>query len=37
MLNDPPPELNDDAALKAVTGLFKDGLASLKAKIESGG
>ena len=35
-LNDPPPELNDDAAVKAVTGLYKAGLAASKAKIESG-
>ncbi len=37
MLNDPPPELNDEAALKAVTGLYKDGLAALKKKVEGGG
>jgi hypothetical protein len=35
-LNDPPPELNDAAAIKAVTELYKSGLAALKAKIESG-
>jgi carbon monoxide dehydrogenase subunit G len=35
MLNDPPPELNDDAALKAVTGLYQAGLAGLKKKIEA--
>ncbi len=35
-LNDPPPELGDEAALKAVTGLYQAGLAALKAKIESG-
>jgi hypothetical protein len=35
-LNDPPPELNDDAAVKAVTDLYKAGLAAVKAKIESG-
>jgi hypothetical protein len=35
-LNDPPPELNDDAAIKAVTDLYKMGLAALKAKVESG-
>jgi hypothetical protein len=34
--NDPPPELNDEAAIKAVTGLYQDGLAALKKKIESG-
>ncbi|MBU3887681.1 MULTISPECIES: SRPBCC family protein [Methylosinus] len=32
--NDPPPELSDEAALKAVTDLYKAGLASLKAKVE---
>lgn len=37
MLNDPPPELNDEASLKAVTGLYKDGLAALKKKVEGGG
>lgn len=37
MLNDPPPELNDEVALKAVTKLYKEGLAALKTKIESGG
>jgi hypothetical protein len=36
MLNDPPPELNDAVALKAVTDLYKQGLADLKKKIESG-
>lgn len=35
-LNDPPPELDDDAAIKAVTELYKAGLAALKTKIESG-
>jgi len=34
--NDPPPELNDEAAIAAVTGLYHDGLEGLKAKIESG-
>ncbi|HEY8261990.1 MAG TPA: SRPBCC family protein [Methylosinus sp.] len=34
--NDPPPELSDEAALKAVTDLYKSGLAALKAKVESG-
>lgn len=34
--NDPPPELNDETAVKAITGLYEAGLASLKAKIESG-
>ncbi len=34
MNNDPPPELSDEASLKAVTGVYKDGLAALKAKLE---
>ncbi|MGN1285302.1 MAG: SRPBCC family protein, partial [Bradyrhizobium sp.] len=34
--NDPPPELSDEAALKAVSGLYKTGLEALKKKIESG-
>ena len=34
--NDPPPELNDEAAIKAVSGLYKTGLEALKKKIESG-
>lgn len=34
--NDPPPELNDEAAKAAVSGLYKAGLESLKKKIESG-
>ena len=33
--NDPPAELNDEAALKAVTALYKAGLAHLKETIES--
>ena len=36
MNNDPPPELSDEAALKAVTGIYKTGLEALKAKIEGG-
>jgi hypothetical protein len=36
MLNDPPPELNDEVAVKAVTGVYKDGLAALKKKLEGG-
>ncbi|QIB33039.1 SRPBCC family protein [Ancylobacter pratisalsi] len=32
--NDPPPELNDEAAIKAVTGLYKAGLDGLKKQIE---
>lgn len=35
--NDPPPELNDEAAIKAVTGVYKAGLDALKAKLEAGG
>lgn len=35
-LNDPPPELNDEAAVKAVSGLYRAGLEALKKKIESG-
>lgn len=34
--NDPPPELNDEAAVNAVTGLYKAGLEGLKKKVESG-
>ncbi|MBR0798058.1 SRPBCC family protein [Bradyrhizobium jicamae] len=34
--NDPPPELNDEAAIKAVSGLYRAGLEGLKKKIESG-
>ena len=34
--NDPPPELNDEAAINAVTGLYHDGLEGLKKKVESG-
>jgi hypothetical protein len=34
MNNDPPPELSDEASLKAVTGIYKTGLAALKAKAE---
>lgn len=34
--NDPPPELSDEAAVKAVSGLYRAGLESLKKKIESG-
>jgi hypothetical protein len=35
--NDPPPELNDDAAIKAVSGLYRTGLDALKAKVERSG
>ncbi|MGY3698368.1 SRPBCC family protein [Bradyrhizobium sp. ma5] len=34
--NDPPPDLNDEAAVKAVSELYRGGLAALKKKIESG-
>ncbi|MCS0504402.1 SRPBCC family protein [Ancylobacter mangrovi] len=34
--NDPPPELNDEAAIKAVTAVYKAGLAGLKKKVEGG-
>lgn len=37
MNNDPPPELNDEAAVKAVTGVYRSGLDALKKKIEAGG
>ncbi|OED38197.1 hypothetical protein AB833_20705 [Chromatiales bacterium (ex Bugula neritina AB1)] len=33
--NDPPPELNDEAAVAAVTGLYQAGLAHLKKIIEA--
>lgn len=36
MNNEPPPDLNDDAAIKAVTGLYKSGLQKLKEVVESG-
>ena len=36
-LNDPPPELSDEAAVKAVTDLAKSGLAALKKKLEGSG
>lgn len=36
MLNDPPPELNDEASVKAVTAVYKAGLEGLKAKAEGG-
>ncbi len=34
--NDPPPELNDEAAVKAVTGLYEAGLAEIKKLAEGG-
>ena len=36
MNNDPPPELNDEAAMKAVKALYRSGLDNLKAKLEKG-
>jgi carbon monoxide dehydrogenase subunit G len=33
--NNPPPEQNDEAALKAVTGVYQSGLGNLKKLIES--
>jgi hypothetical protein len=36
MLNDPPPELTDEVAQKAITDLYKNGLADLKKKVEGG-
>jgi hypothetical protein len=33
--NDPPPELSDEAAVKAVTGVYRLGLDALKAKLET--
>ena len=36
MLNDPPPDLTDEVAVKAVTGLYKTGLEGLKKKVEGG-
>jgi hypothetical protein len=35
MNNDPPPELSDEAAVKAVSGLYKASLANLKKKVEA--
>jgi len=37
MNNDPPPELNDEAAIKAVKGVYRSGLVALKQKLEAGG
>jgi hypothetical protein len=33
--NDPPPDKNDEAAIKAVTGVYRGGLANLKKMMES--
>lgn len=35
--NDPPPELSDEAAVKAIKSVFRAGLDALKAKLEAGG
>jgi len=37
MNNDPPPELSDEAAIKAVKGVYRGGLDALKEKVEAGG
>lgn len=37
MNNNPPPELNDEAAIKAVKGIFTSGLDNLKKVIEGAG
>jgi hypothetical protein len=34
--NDPPPEESDEAALKAIEGIFKSGLEGMKKKLEGG-
>lgn len=36
MLNDPPPELNDEASVAAVRGVYRAGLDNLKKIAESG-
>lgn len=33
--NDPPPELNDEAAMKAVSAVYRKGLDNLKKKVEA--
>lgn len=33
--NEPPPELNDDAAVASITGVYKGGLANLKKIVEA--
>jgi hypothetical protein len=35
MNNEPPPELSDEAATKAVSGLYRSGLDSLKKELEA--
>ena len=37
MNNNPPPELSDEAAVKAVTGVYRGGLDELKKKLEAAG
>lgn len=37
MNNNPPPELSDEAAAKAVKGVYRGGLDALKEKVEAGG
>jgi len=34
--NDPPPELNDAAAVKAITDVYRAGLDALKQRVEAG-
>ena len=34
MNNDPPPDQNDEAAVKAITGIYQLGLGNLKAMLE---
>ncbi len=36
MNNNPPPELSDEAAIKAVKGVYRGGLDALKKKVEAG-
>jgi hypothetical protein len=36
MNNDPPPELSDEAAMKAIAAFQKEGLDALKAKLKGG-
>ena len=35
--NDPPADLSDEAAIKAVTGVYRGGLDALKKSLEAGG
>lgn len=37
MLNDPPPDLNDAASVRAITGVFRGGLDNIKALAERTG